>query len=86
MRNIPAKVPDNGKLGAQAPQLTVDLGDMIVHLRLLTEVVWESVGWDVEKVNEYASFFEQKRIKKEPFLQKEGKAVCVWRGRRGSNR
>ncbi len=40
MRNIPAKVPDNGKLGAQAPQLTVDLGDMIVHLRLLTEKVF----------------------------------------------
>ena len=37
MRNIPAKVPDNGKFGAQAPQLTVYLCNMIVHLRLLTE-------------------------------------------------
>ena len=49
-------------------------------------VVWESAGWDVEKVNEYVSFFEQKRIKKEPFLQKEGKAVCVWRALRDSPR
>ena len=48
-------------------------------------VVWESAGWDVEKVDEYVSFFEQKRIKKGPFLQKEGKAVCVWRALRDSN-
>ena len=27
-------------------------------------VVWESAGWDVEKVNEYVSFFEQKKDKK----------------------